>query len=190
MHLSLNFGKVISSGTIWEWVYPQKNLISGSLKGTKWIIGSSFGFLFITMINTFHCEMQVLGQKAQCTIVHAHCAFCISWTISTNNTKIYNQTLSPWWVLTSCATIVVLENGICAHEQVFENQWDSNGFVGSSMVNKYTKCVDLLMMLGKFSSICNVKMWSLRTFSCQQGQRTKCIGQVWNEILSWPREIF
>jgi hypothetical protein len=93
-------------------------------------------------------------------------------------------------VLISCAIIVVLEKGRCDHEWIVEKQWDLDIFVGSSMVEKYTKCVDLLMMLAKLSSICHVKMWSLRTFSCQQGQITKCISRVWNEILSWPRESF
>jgi hypothetical protein len=80
-------------------------------------MGLSFGFLFVTMIKTFHGEMQVLGQKAQCAIIHAHCAFCMSWTISTNSTQSYAIKLCHLGgVLISCATIVVLEKGRCTHE--------------------------------------------------------------------------
>jgi pentatricopeptide repeat protein len=43
-------------------------------------------------------------------------------------------------VLNACASIVALEEGRCAHEQIIECGWDSDVFVGSSLVDMYAKC--------------------------------------------------
>ncbi|KAH8932812.1 hypothetical protein BDL97_19G095000 [Sphagnum fallax] len=43
-------------------------------------------------------------------------------------------------VLNACASVVALEEGRCAHEQIIERGWDSDVFVGSSLVDMYTKC--------------------------------------------------
>ncbi len=40
-------------------------------------------------------------------------------------------------VLTACASIVALEEGTCAHEQIIQSGWDSDSFVGSSLVDMY-----------------------------------------------------
>ncbi len=39
--------------------------------------------------------------------------------------------------LNACASIVVLEEGTCAHEQIIQSGWDSDAFVGSSLVDIY-----------------------------------------------------
>jgi pentatricopeptide repeat protein len=43
-------------------------------------------------------------------------------------------------VLNACASIVALEEGRCAHEQIMQSGWDSDFFVGSSLVDMYAKC--------------------------------------------------
>ncbi|CAM6015544.1 unnamed protein product [Sphagnum balticum] len=43
-------------------------------------------------------------------------------------------------VLNACASVVALEEGRCAHEQIIERGWDSDVFVGSSLVDMYAKC--------------------------------------------------
>jgi len=43
-------------------------------------------------------------------------------------------------VLNACASIVALGEGRCAHEQIIECGWDSDVFVGSSLVDMYAKC--------------------------------------------------
>jgi hypothetical protein len=43
-------------------------------------------------------------------------------------------------VLNACASIAALEEGRCMHEQIIESGWDSDVFVGSSLVDMYAKC--------------------------------------------------
>jgi len=63
-------------------------------------------------------------------------------------------------MLNACASVVVLEEGWCAHEQIFQSRWDSNSLWGiawwASMQN-----VGALKMLGLCSSRYHLKMWSL-----------------------------
>jgi pentatricopeptide repeat protein len=44
------------------------------------------------------------------------------------------------WVMNACANIVALEEGRCAHEQIIWSGWDSDLFVGTSLVDMYAKC--------------------------------------------------
>ncbi|CAK9855822.1 unnamed protein product [Sphagnum jensenii] len=43
-------------------------------------------------------------------------------------------------VLNACASVLALEDGRCAHKQIIESGWDSDIFVGSSLVDMYAKC--------------------------------------------------
>ncbi|KAH9535065.1 hypothetical protein CY35_17G034800 [Sphagnum magellanicum] len=43
-------------------------------------------------------------------------------------------------VLNACASIVALEEGRGAHEQIIRRGWDLDAFVGSSLVDMYAKC--------------------------------------------------
>jgi hypothetical protein len=43
-------------------------------------------------------------------------------------------------VVNACAIVVVLEEGRCAHEQIIQSGWDSDIFVGHSLVDMYAKC--------------------------------------------------
>jgi len=47
------------------------------------------------------------------------------------------------WVLNACASEVALEEGRCAHEQIIQSGFESDVFVGSSLINMYTKCVSM-----------------------------------------------
>jgi pentatricopeptide repeat protein len=46
-------------------------------------------------------------------------------------------------VLNACASEVALEEGRCAHEQIIQSGFESDVFVGSSLINMYTKCVSM-----------------------------------------------
>jgi len=43
-------------------------------------------------------------------------------------------------VLNACASILVLEEGWCVHQEIVEFGWDSDVFVGNSLVDMYAKC--------------------------------------------------
>jgi len=43
-------------------------------------------------------------------------------------------------VLNACASVVALEEGRCAHKQIIQSGWDTNVFVGTSLVDVYAKC--------------------------------------------------
>ncbi len=43
-------------------------------------------------------------------------------------------------VITACAHLRALEDGRHVHEQIIQNGCESNVFVGSSLVDMYTKC--------------------------------------------------
>jgi pentatricopeptide repeat protein len=43
-------------------------------------------------------------------------------------------------VLNACASMFALQEGRCTHEQIIESGWESDVFVGSSLVDMYAKC--------------------------------------------------
>jgi pentatricopeptide repeat protein len=43
-------------------------------------------------------------------------------------------------VLNACARIVALEEDRCVHQQIVEDGWDSDVFVGRSLLDMYAKC--------------------------------------------------
>jgi pentatricopeptide repeat protein len=43
-------------------------------------------------------------------------------------------------VLNAYASVVAVEEGRCVHQQIVECGWDSDVFVGSSLVDMYAKC--------------------------------------------------
>jgi pentatricopeptide repeat protein len=62
-------------------------------------------------------------------------------TIQTNVRKVWDQTLLFFLgVLNACASLVTLEEGRCAHEQIIESGLDSDVIVGCSLFNMYAKC--------------------------------------------------
>jgi pentatricopeptide repeat protein len=79
-------------------------------------------------------------------------------------------------VLNACASLVALEEGRCAHEQIIQSGWDSDVFVGSSLVDMYAKCgsmEDAERVFYKMPSR-NVVTWNamiLGHVKCGQGQK-------------------
>jgi pentatricopeptide repeat protein len=43
-------------------------------------------------------------------------------------------------VLNACASVLALEEGRYAHEQIIQIGWDSDVFVRSTLVDMYAKC--------------------------------------------------
>jgi hypothetical protein len=58
-------------------------------------------------------------------------------------------------VLNACASVIALEDGQHAHEQIVASGWDSVVFVESSLIDMYAKCEH-----GKCSTRCHLEMWS------------------------------
>ncbi len=46
-------------------------------------------------------------------------------------------------LLNACDSVVTLEEGKCAHDHIIQSGWDSNVFLGSSLVDMYAKCKSL-----------------------------------------------
>jgi pentatricopeptide repeat protein len=58
-------------------------------------------------------------------------------------------------VLNACASVVALEEGKHAHEQIIERGWDSNAFLANSLVDMNAKCgnmEDAFRVLNKMPS--------------------------------------
>jgi pentatricopeptide repeat protein len=56
-------------------------------------------------------------------------------------------------VLNACASVVALEEGKHAHEQIIERGWDSNTFLASSLVDMYAKCWNMENAFRVFNKI-------------------------------------
>jgi pentatricopeptide repeat protein len=65
-------------------------------------------------------------------------------------------------ILNACARVAALEKGRCAHAQIIESGFESNVFVGSSLVDMYAKCGSLEEAQRVFDSmpIHNVVSWN------------------------------
>ncbi len=78
-------------------------------------------------------------------------------------------------VLNACASVVALEEGRCAHEQIIQSGWDSDVCVGNSLVDMYAKCgsiEDAWRVFNKMPSR-DVVTWTtmmLGHLKCGQGQ--------------------
>jgi pentatricopeptide repeat protein len=79
-------------------------------------------------------------------------------------------------VVNACASLVALEEGRCAHKQIIQSGWDSNVFVGSSLVDMYAKCGSMEDAQRVFNNVQShdVVTWTtmiLRHVKCGQGQK-------------------
>ncbi|KAH8970653.1 hypothetical protein BDL97_02G099300 [Sphagnum fallax] len=80
-------------------------------------------------------------------------------------------------VVNACASLVALEEGRCAQKRIIQSGWDSDVFVGSSLVDMYTKCgsmEDAQRIFNKIPSR-NVVTWNamiLGQVQCGQGQKS------------------
>ncbi len=79
-------------------------------------------------------------------------------------------------VLNACASMFALQEGRCTHEQIIESGWESDVFVGSSLVDMYAKCgsmEDAERVFNKMFSR-NVVTWTtmiLGYVKCGQGSK-------------------
>jgi pentatricopeptide repeat domain-containing protein 1 len=79
-------------------------------------------------------------------------------------------------VLNACASIVALEEGRHAHEQMIQSGYESVAFVGNSLIDMYAKCgsiEDAKRVFNKLPS-CDVASWNamlLGHVKCGQGQK-------------------
>jgi pentatricopeptide repeat protein len=79
-------------------------------------------------------------------------------------------------VLNACASVLALEDGRCAHKQIIESGWDSDIFVGSSLVDMYAKCGSMEDAWNLFKNMPSrdVVTWTtmiLGHVKCGQGQK-------------------
>ncbi|KAH9549386.1 hypothetical protein CY35_10G016600 [Sphagnum magellanicum] len=79
-------------------------------------------------------------------------------------------------VLNACASVVALEEGRCVNQQIVKCGWESDVFVGSSLVDMYVKCgsmEDAWRVFNKMPSR-NVVTWTAMIsghVNCGQGQK-------------------
>ncbi len=78
------------------------------------------------------------------------------------NRNVCSQTGRP---LNTCASVLALEEGRCAHEQIIEIGWDSDVIVGISLIQMYAKCGSLEDARGfnKMPS-CDVVTWNVHWY--------------------------
>ncbi|CAN5972805.1 unnamed protein product [Sphagnum jensenii] len=86
-------------------------------------------------------------------------------------------------VLNACASVVTLEEGRHAHEQIIQSGCESNVFVGSSLVNMYAKCGSLEDAQRVFNRMpvrdvvcCNAMIYG--HVKCGQGQKALEVFQL------------
>ncbi len=79
-------------------------------------------------------------------------------------------------VLKACASLAVIEEGRCVHQQIIQSGLESGVFVGSSLVDMYPKCgsmEDAGNVFKKMSSR-DVVSWTvmiLGHMQCREGQK-------------------
>ncbi|KAH9532406.1 hypothetical protein CY35_19G091900 [Sphagnum magellanicum] len=71
-------------------------------------------------------------------------------------------------VLNACASVFALEEGRRLHVQIIESGWDSDVFLGSSLVDMYAKCGNMDDACGVFNKLpsCNVVTWNAILAGC------------------------
>ncbi|KAH8934858.1 hypothetical protein BDL97_17G001400 [Sphagnum fallax] len=79
-------------------------------------------------------------------------------------------------VLNACASLQALEAGRHAHEQIIENHCEDNLFVGTSLINMYTKCGSMEEAWRVFNKMASrdVVSWNamlMGLVKCGQGQK-------------------
>ncbi|CAM6019343.1 unnamed protein product [Sphagnum balticum] len=95
-------------------------------------------------------------------------------------------------VLNACASVAALDEGKCAHQQIIESGFESNVFVGSSLIDMYAKFGSMEEAQSMFNNMSshNVVSWNIMILGhvkCGQGQEAlelyKCNRNVWNQTL-------
>ncbi len=90
-------------------------------------------------------------------------------------------------VLNACASVVALEEGMCAHELIMQCGWDSNVFLGSSLVDMYAKCRSMHSACRVFNKMPtrDLVIWNAMIFGhvkCGQGyEALELFQKMWQE---------
>jgi pentatricopeptide repeat protein len=66
-------------------------------------------------------------------------------------------------VLNACASVAALHEGKRAHQQIVESGFESNAFMGSSLIDMYAKCGSMEEAQSVFNNVSshNVVSWSI-----------------------------
>ncbi len=92
-------------------------------------------------------------------------------------------------VLNACARVLALEEGRCAHDQIIEGGWDSDIFVGSSLVEKYAN-VGAWRMLIECSTRCYLELSSLGMPYLQDVPCMGMAGQLLNILMGCVKKVY
>jgi pentatricopeptide repeat protein len=76
-------------------------------------------------------------------------------------------------ILNACANVMALEKGRCIHERIAQSGFESNVFVGNSLVDLYAKFGSIEDAWRVFSRMpmCNVVAWTTIFGSCEMWSR-------------------
>jgi pentatricopeptide repeat protein len=83
-------------------------------------------------------------------------------------------------VLKACASVAVIEEGRCVHQQIIRSGLESDVFVGSSLVDMYAKCgsiEDAGKVFEKMPSQ-DVVSWTAIILGHAMQGRAECIGTI------------
>jgi len=97
-------------------------------------------------------------------------------------------------VLNACASLMALEEGRRVHKQIVENGFDSDVFVGTSLVDMYSKCgsIDDAQLVFHRMSTRNVVSWTamiLGLVKCGKGQKALELSQQMEQERVQPNQI-
>ncbi len=79
-------------------------------------------------------------------------------------------------VLKACASVAVIEEGRCVHQQIIQSGLESDVFVGSSLVDMYAKCGSIEDAGNVFKKMLSrdVVSWTVMIsgyMQCREGQK-------------------
>ncbi len=114
----------------------------GSLK-EAWRVFNKMPSRNVVMWNTIILELVKCGQGQKALEL-----FCqMQWE------GVQPDSVTFVGMLNACASVFALEEGRCVHEQIIESGWDSDVFLGSSLVDMYAKCGNMDVACGVFNNL-------------------------------------
>jgi pentatricopeptide repeat protein len=129
----------------------------GSLEGA-WRVFNKMPSHKVVMWNTIILGLVKCGQGQKALEL-----FCqMQWEV------VQPDSVTFVGVLNACTSVFALEEGRHVHEQIIESGWDSDVFVGSSLVDMYAKCGNMDDACGVFNKLpsCNVVTWNAILAGC------------------------
>jgi len=105
-----------------------------------------------------------------------------------------NQPVTLVGVLNACASVLAIEEGRSGHEQIIENRWDLDVFVGNSLVNMYAKFGNMEDANRVFNKMLShdVVTWNVMIFGyvkCGQSQKALELCQEMQHDALWPSPV-